>query len=93
MKVYVTDTCIRKLLSHAETFPRICFVSTELQTKANERVLKGDILDVQCLRRGCQGISVIIHNAAAVDFLGDASRQTILDVNLKGTVPKKNMGQ
>ena len=51
-------------------------------------VLKGDILDAQCLRRACQGISVVIHTAASVNPFGADSRQTILDVNLKGTVPE-----
>ena len=48
--------------------------------------LKGDILDAQCLKRACQGMSAVIHTAAAIDPLGAASRQTILDVNLKGNV-------
>ncbi|XP_052034528.1 NADPH-dependent 3-keto-steroid reductase Hsd3b5-like isoform X1 [Apodemus sylvaticus] len=58
---------------------------SKLQTKAKVTVLKGDILDTQCLRRACQGISVVIHTAATIDIFGAASRQTILDVNLKGT--------
>eukprot|EP00073_Rattus_norvegicus_P034919 XP_008759581.1 PREDICTED: 3 beta-hydroxysteroid dehydrogenase type 5-like isoform X1 [Rattus norvegicus] len=48
-------------------------------------VLKGDIVDAQFLRRACQGISVVIHTAAALDLFGTASRQTIIDVDLKGT--------
>ncbi|XP_060248991.1 NADPH-dependent 3-keto-steroid reductase Hsd3b5-like isoform X1 [Meriones unguiculatus] len=58
---------------------------SKLKTKTKVTVLKGDILDAQCLRRACQGISVVIHTAAAIDFLGIIPRQTILDVNLKGT--------
>ncbi|XP_076789128.1 NADPH-dependent 3-keto-steroid reductase Hsd3b5-like [Arvicanthis niloticus] len=58
---------------------------SKLQTKAKVTILKGDILDAQCLRRACQGISVVMHTAAAVDHFCTASRQTILDVNLKGT--------
>nr|XP_021485675.1 3 beta-hydroxysteroid dehydrogenase type 5-like [Meriones unguiculatus] len=58
---------------------------TELKTKTKVTVLKGDILDAQCLRRACQGISVVIHTAAAIDVLGIIPRQTIIDVNLKGT--------
>ena len=54
-------------------------------------MLEGDILDAQVLRRACQGISVVIHAAAVIDVTGVIPRQTILDVNLKGTVPKENM--
>ena len=61
-------------------------MSTELQTKAKVTVLEGDILDAQCLRRACQGISVVIHTAAVIDVTGVIPRQTILDVNLKGNV-------
>uniref|UniRef100_A0A0G2KAA4 Hydroxy-delta-5-steroid dehydrogenase, 3 beta- and steroid delta-isomerase 3 n=1 Tax=Rattus norvegicus TaxID=10116 RepID=A0A0G2KAA4_RAT len=46
---------------------------SKLQTKAKVTMLEGDILDAQYLRRACQGISVVL------------PRQTILDVNLKGT--------
>lgn len=66
----------------------MCF--SELQTKAKVTVLKGDILDAQCLRRACQGISVVIHTAAAIDTSGVIPRQTIMDINLKGTVPQED---
>nr|AAH52659.1 Hydroxy-delta-5-steroid dehydrogenase, 3 beta- and steroid delta-isomerase 1 [Mus musculus] len=58
---------------------------SKLQTKTKVTVLEGDILDAQCLRRACQGISVVIHTAAVIDVTGVIPRQTILDVNLKGT--------
>ncbi|KAM7318214.1 hypothetical protein ACRRTK_022951 [Alexandromys fortis] len=58
---------------------------SKLQTKAKVTVLKGDILDAQCLQRACQGISVVIHTAGAIDISGVIPRQTILDINLKGT--------
>ncbi|CAO2599369.1 NADPH-dependent 3-keto-steroid reductase HSD3B3 [Lemmus lemmus] len=58
---------------------------SKLQTKAKVTVLKGDILDAQCLRRACQGISVVIHTAAAIDFSSAMPRETIVDINLKGT--------
>ncbi|XP_038167728.1 NADPH-dependent 3-keto-steroid reductase HSD3B3-like isoform X1 [Arvicola amphibius] len=58
---------------------------SKLKTKAKVTVLKGDILDAQCLRRACQGMSVVIHTAAAVDISGVIPRQTIIDINLKGT--------
>ncbi|XP_051054816.1 3 beta-hydroxysteroid dehydrogenase/Delta 5--_4-isomerase type 1 isoform X4 [Phodopus roborovskii] len=57
----------------------------KLQTKTKVTVLEGDILDAQCLRRACQGISVVIHTACIIDVLGIISRQTIIDINLKGT--------
>lgn len=58
---------------------------SKLQTKAKVTVLRGDIVDAQFLRRACQGISVVIHTAAALDIAGVLPRQTILDVNVKGT--------
>ncbi|XP_029418129.1 3 beta-hydroxysteroid dehydrogenase/Delta 5--_4-isomerase type 1-like isoform X2 [Nannospalax galili] len=58
---------------------------SKLQTKTKVTVLEGDILDAQCLKRACQDISVVIHAAAAVDILGAIPRQTIIDINLKGT--------
>ncbi|XP_060248971.1 3 beta-hydroxysteroid dehydrogenase/Delta 5--_4-isomerase type 1-like isoform X2 [Meriones unguiculatus] len=56
-----------------------------LKTSTKVSVLEGDILDAQYLRRACQGISVVIHTAAVIDVSGVIPRQTILDVNLKGT--------
>lgn len=70
MKTYITDTWVRKLPSHAESFPRTCFVSTERQTKAKVAVLKGNILDAQCLIRAGQGISVVIHTSTIIDIAG-----------------------
>ena len=54
-------------------------------------MLEGDILDTQYLRKACQGISVVIHTTAVIDVSGLVPKQTILDVNLKGTVPEENM--
>ncbi|XP_060248990.1 3 beta-hydroxysteroid dehydrogenase/Delta 5--_4-isomerase type 2-like [Meriones unguiculatus] len=56
-----------------------------LKTNTKVSVLEGDILDSQYLRRACQGISVVIHTAAVIDVSGVIPRQTMLDVNLKGT--------
>ncbi|XP_021009927.1 3 beta-hydroxysteroid dehydrogenase/Delta 5--_4-isomerase type 6-like [Mus caroli] len=56
-----------------------------LGTSIKVTVLEGDILDTQYLRRACQGISVVIHTAAIIDVRGVIPRQTVLDVNLKGT--------
>ncbi|XP_029393049.1 3 beta-hydroxysteroid dehydrogenase/Delta 5--_4-isomerase type 6-like isoform X1 [Mus pahari] len=61
------------------------FFSKYLGTSIKVTVLEGDILDTQYLRRACQGISVVIHTAAIIDVTGVIPRQTILDVNLKGT--------
>lgn len=66
-------------------------MSTEMQTKAKVTVLEGDILDAHYLRRACQDISLVIHTAAVIDVSGVIPKQTILDVNLKGTVPEENM--
>ncbi|XP_059120897.1 3 beta-hydroxysteroid dehydrogenase/Delta 5--_4-isomerase type 1 isoform X1 [Peromyscus eremicus] len=58
---------------------------SKLQTKTKVTMLEGDILDAQCLRRACEGVSVVIHTAAVIDYLDAIPRQTIMDVNLKGT--------
>ncbi|XP_031231983.1 3 beta-hydroxysteroid dehydrogenase/Delta 5--_4-isomerase type 1 [Mastomys coucha] len=58
---------------------------SKLQTKVKVTLLEGDILDAQYLRRACQGISVVIHTAAVIDVSGVVPKQTIIDVNLKGT--------
>lgn len=55
----------------------------KLQTKTKVTWLEGDVLDAQCLRRACQGMSVIIHAAAVVD--PREINQTVMNVNLKGT--------
>ncbi|XP_007946713.1 3 beta-hydroxysteroid dehydrogenase/Delta 5--_4-isomerase type 2 [Orycteropus afer afer] len=57
----------------------------KLNHKVKLTVLKGDILDEQCLKRACQGISVVIHTACVIDVTGAAQRETIMNVNLKGT--------
>ncbi|KAM6167720.1 3 beta-hydroxysteroid dehydrogenase/Delta 5--_4-isomerase-like [Erethizon dorsatum] len=58
---------------------------SKLQTKTKVTMLEGDILDAQCLRRACQGISLVIHAASVIDISGVIPRQTIMDINLKGT--------
>nr|XP_004663986.1 NADPH-dependent 3-keto-steroid reductase Hsd3b5-like [Jaculus jaculus] len=65
--------------------PKVKEELSKLQTKPMLTVLEGDILDAQCLRRACQGTSVVIHAAATIDVTGATPRQTIIDVNLKGT--------
>ncbi|XP_029331000.1 3 beta-hydroxysteroid dehydrogenase/Delta 5--_4-isomerase type 3-like [Mus caroli] len=61
--------------------------STGLGKSIKVTVLEGDILNTQYLRIACQGISVVIHTAAIIDVRGVIPRQTILDVNLKGSDP------
>ncbi|KAM6167718.1 3 beta-hydroxysteroid dehydrogenase/Delta 5--_4-isomerase-like isoform 4-T4 [Erethizon dorsatum] len=58
---------------------------SKLQTKTKVTILEGDILDAQCLRRACQGISLVIHAASVIDVSGVIPRQTIIDINLRGT--------
>ncbi|KAG3281181.1 3 beta-hydroxysteroid dehydrogenase/Delta 5--_4-isomerase-like [Ictidomys tridecemlineatus] len=58
---------------------------SRLQTKTKITLLEGDILDAQCLRTACQGISAVIHTAAIIDTTGIIQRQTVINVNLKGT--------
>ncbi|XP_047415883.1 3 beta-hydroxysteroid dehydrogenase/Delta 5--_4-isomerase-like [Sciurus carolinensis] len=65
--------------------PEIKEEFSKFQTKTKVTLLEGDILDAQCLKRACQGISVVIHTAAIIDVWCVNSRQTIIDVNLKGT--------
>ncbi|XP_012379912.2 3 beta-hydroxysteroid dehydrogenase/Delta 5--_4-isomerase-like [Dasypus novemcinctus] len=55
------------------------------QHKGKLTVLQGDILDKQCLRRACQGVSVVIHTAAVIDPGEALPRETVMNINLKGT--------
>uniref|UniRef100_A0A2K5NN69 3-beta hydroxysteroid dehydrogenase/isomerase domain-containing protein n=1 Tax=Cercocebus atys TaxID=9531 RepID=A0A2K5NN69_CERAT len=59
---------------------------SELQNKTKLTVLEGDILDESCLKRACQDISVIIYTACIIDFIGVPHRESIMNVNDKGTV-------
>ncbi|XP_028608866.1 NADPH-dependent 3-keto-steroid reductase Hsd3b5-like [Grammomys surdaster] len=86
IKMLVQEEELQEIRALFRTFsPKHKEELSKLQTKTKVTILKGDILDVQCLKRACQGISVAIHTAAAVEINGATSRQTILDVNLKGT--------
>ncbi|KAF0886613.1 3 beta-hydroxysteroid dehydrogenase/Delta 5--_4-isomerase [Crocuta crocuta] len=58
---------------------------SKLQSKIKLTMLEGDILDEQCLKRACQGTSVVIHTASVIDIIGVINRETIMNVNLKGT--------
>lgn len=67
-------------------------VHTELQSKTNLMMVEGDILDEQCLKRACQGISVVIHTASVIDVMNVLHRETIMNVNLKGIVSQGGYG-
>nr|XP_002715728.3 3 beta-hydroxysteroid dehydrogenase/Delta 5-->4-isomerase [Oryctolagus cuniculus] len=58
---------------------------SKLQNKTKLTMLEGDILDEQCLNTACQGVSVVIHTACVIDVTGVIHRDTIIDVNLRGT--------
>ncbi|XP_014438797.1 3 beta-hydroxysteroid dehydrogenase/Delta 5--_4-isomerase isoform X1 [Tupaia chinensis] len=60
-------------------------VHAELQNKIKLIMLEGDILDEQCLRRACQGVSVVIHAASIIDVMNVIPRTVIININLKGT--------
>ncbi|KAI5942510.1 3 beta-hydroxysteroid dehydrogenase/Delta 5--_4-isomerase type 1 [Manis javanica] len=55
------------------------------QSRIKLTLLQGDILDEQCLKRACQGISAVIHTASIIDITSAAHRETLMNVNLKGT--------
>lgn len=55
-------------------------------------MLEGDILDKECLRRACQGVSAVIHTACVIGLGSFIRRETIMMVNLKGTAPRSREG-
>jgi 3beta-hydroxy-delta5-steroid dehydrogenase / steroid delta-isomerase len=87
---HLYEECSQSIHKFSQCLP--C-VLTELQTKAKVTVLEGDILDVQCLKRACQGVSVVIHTASVIDVSGIIPRKIIMDVNLKGRVPGEEREQ
>ncbi|XP_012314231.3 3 beta-hydroxysteroid dehydrogenase/Delta 5--_4-isomerase type 2 [Aotus nancymaae] len=58
---------------------------SKLQSKTKLTMLEGDILDESCLKRACQDITVIIHTASIVDVFGVIHRESIMNINVKGT--------
>ncbi|XP_006184352.1 3 beta-hydroxysteroid dehydrogenase/Delta 5--_4-isomerase [Camelus ferus] len=58
---------------------------SKLQSKIKLTMLEGDILDKQCLKDACQGISVVIHTAAIIDVVNAVQQETIMNINVKGT--------
>ncbi|XP_017830548.2 3 beta-hydroxysteroid dehydrogenase/Delta 5--_4-isomerase type 1-like isoform X1 [Callithrix jacchus] len=60
-------------------------VHAELQKKTKLTMLEGDILDESCLKTACQDVTVVIHTASIVDVFGVIHRESIMNVNVKGT--------
>ncbi|KAM9107598.1 3 beta-hydroxysteroid dehydrogenase/Delta 5--_4-isomerase isoform 1-T1 [Megaptera novaeangliae] len=58
---------------------------SKLQSKIRLTLLEGDILDEQCLKEACRGTSVVIHTASVIDVMNAVQRETIMNVNVKGT--------
>lgn len=58
---------------------------SKLQGQSKLTLLEGDILDEQFMRRACQGTSAVIHAASVIDVFNAIPRETIMDVNVKGT--------
>uniref|UniRef100_A0A2K5MD62 3-beta hydroxysteroid dehydrogenase/isomerase domain-containing protein n=1 Tax=Cercocebus atys TaxID=9531 RepID=A0A2K5MD62_CERAT len=61
------------------------FSLIHLQNKTKLTVLEGDILDESCLKRACQDILVIIHTTSVIDVIGVTHRESVMNVNEKGT--------
>ncbi|CAK6439329.1 unnamed protein product [Pipistrellus nathusii] len=58
---------------------------SKLQSQSKLTLLEGDILDEQFMKRACQGTSAVIHAASVIDVFNAIPRETIMDVNVKGT--------
>uniref|UniRef100_A0A2K5YH57 3-beta hydroxysteroid dehydrogenase/isomerase domain-containing protein n=1 Tax=Mandrillus leucophaeus TaxID=9568 RepID=A0A2K5YH57_MANLE len=56
-----------------------------LQNKTKLTALEGDILDESCLKRACQDILVIIHTTSVIDVISVTHRESVMNVNEKGT--------
>ncbi|XP_037355866.1 3 beta-hydroxysteroid dehydrogenase/Delta 5--_4-isomerase-like [Talpa occidentalis] len=65
--------------------PEIQEEISKLQGKVKLTLLKGSILDEHCLRQACQGVSAVIHAASLIDYMNVIHRNTIMNVNVKGT--------
>ncbi|XP_050642103.1 3 beta-hydroxysteroid dehydrogenase/Delta 5--_4-isomerase type 1-like [Macaca thibetana thibetana] len=77
---------IRKLPSQFQKCSyHLTRVHTELQNKTKLTALEGDILDESCLKRACQDIVVIIHTTSVIDVIGVTHRESVMNVNEKGT--------
>ncbi|XP_060092872.1 3 beta-hydroxysteroid dehydrogenase/Delta 5--_4-isomerase type 1-like [Heteronotia binoei] len=48
-------------------------------------IMKGDIRDTSFLRKAVHGISLVIHSACIIDFLGEVEKRVLWDINVAGT--------
>src|SRR5207237_9227591 len=74
----------RRLLAdghEVRTLDTVPLDDAELERSVEE--LRGDILDVDAVRRVCEGADVVVHAAAALPI--QASRSSIRSVNVDGT--------
>ncbi|XP_061492397.1 3 beta-hydroxysteroid dehydrogenase/Delta 5--_4-isomerase-like isoform X2 [Rhineura floridana] len=55
------------------------------KTKTLLTTMQGDIRDAAFLHKAVQGVSLVIHTACIIDTLGHVDRQTLWDVNVRGT--------
>ncbi|XP_066124222.1 3 beta-hydroxysteroid dehydrogenase/Delta 5--_4-isomerase type 2 [Saccopteryx bilineata] len=58
---------------------------SRFEGKTQLTLLEGDILDEQFMRKACEGTSAVIHAASVIDVFNVIPRETIMNVNLKGT--------
>lgn len=58
------------------------------QGKTEVKILEGDIRDVTFLYHACQGVSLVIHTASIIDFLGLVETQLLWEVNVTGKQAK-----
>ncbi|XP_055980754.1 3 beta-hydroxysteroid dehydrogenase/Delta 5--_4-isomerase-like [Sorex fumeus] len=65
--------------------PELLEQFSKLRSKVKVTVLEGDILDKQCLREACQGISAVIHTASIINVHSITQEDSIMKVNLQGT--------
>uniref|UniRef100_A0A8D0E131 3-beta hydroxysteroid dehydrogenase/isomerase domain-containing protein n=1 Tax=Salvator merianae TaxID=96440 RepID=A0A8D0E131_SALMN len=57
----------------------------QLKTKTLLTILEGDIRDTAFLQSAVLGVSFVIHSASIIDTLGCIDRQTLWDINVRGT--------
>jgi len=54
------------------------------ECESADEAVRGDITDTAAVERACEGIDVVVHSAALIDY-GSATRSRIFDVNVGGT--------
>ncbi|XP_020645148.3 3 beta-hydroxysteroid dehydrogenase/Delta 5--_4-isomerase [Pogona vitticeps] len=57
----------------------------KVKTKSVLTILQGDIRDAASVQTAVQGVSLVIHTACIIDILGLVDKQTLWDINVKGT--------